>query len=40
VPNFEDFALGAFLLAGSEVYALNDSPASTSQPAGQTNNAR
>ena len=40
VPNFEDFALGAFLLAGSEVYALNAPPVSTNQPAGQTNNAR
>jgi hypothetical protein len=39
IPNFEDFALGAFLLAGSEVYALNALPVVTGQPGDQTNNA-
>ena len=34
VPDFEDFALGAFLLAGSQVYALNALPVITNQPAG------
>jgi unsaturated rhamnogalacturonyl hydrolase len=39
VPNFEDYALGAFLLAGSEVYALNALPVITSQPSSRTNYA-
>ena len=39
VPNFEDYALGAFLLAGSEVYKLNALPVITNQPTGQTVNA-
>jgi unsaturated rhamnogalacturonyl hydrolase len=39
VPDFEDYTLGAFLLAGSEVYALDAQPVVKSQPAGQTNNA-
>ena len=39
VPNFDDYALGAFLLAGSEVYALDALPVITNQPTGQTINA-
>jgi unsaturated rhamnogalacturonyl hydrolase len=34
VPNFEDYGLGAFLLAGSQVHALNALPVITNQPAG------
>ena len=36
VPDFEDYSLGAFLLAGSEVYALNPP---THSPAGQRTDA-
>jgi unsaturated rhamnogalacturonyl hydrolase len=39
VPDFEDYALGAFLLAGSEVYALDAPPVITRQPAGQRGHA-
>jgi hypothetical protein len=39
VPDFEDYTLGAFLLAGSEIYSLNALPVITNQPASQTNNA-
>lgn len=39
VPDFEDYALGAFLLTGSEVYALNALPVITNQPVGDTINA-
>jgi len=44
VPDFDDFGLGAFLLAGSQVYALNalptisTSPANVTVTAGQTAN--
>ena len=39
VPDFEDYALGAFLLAGSQVYALDALPVIIQQPAGETVNA-
>ncbi|MGA2221094.1 MAG: glycoside hydrolase family 88 protein [Verrucomicrobiia bacterium] len=38
-PTFEDYGLGAFLLAGSQVYALNALPVITNQPAGCSINA-
>jgi rhamnogalacturonyl hydrolase YesR len=36
VPNFDDFGLGAFLLAGSQVYKLNALPVITTAPANVT----
>jgi rhamnogalacturonyl hydrolase YesR len=39
VPNFDDFGVGLFLLAGSQVYALNALPVITNQPVGCSVNA-
>jgi rhamnogalacturonyl hydrolase YesR len=39
VPNFDDFGVGLFLLAGSQVYALNALPVITNQPTGVSVNA-
>jgi rhamnogalacturonyl hydrolase YesR len=39
VPGFDDFGVGLFLLAGSQVYALNALPVITNQPTALTVNA-